>query len=56
MILTEEEHILNGRHIVLRSPRPEDADMLIGQLKTVTGETRFLECGPDEVTLTVKKV
>lgn len=54
MILPEEEHILNGQSIVFRSPTPEDADMLIKYLKTVTGETRFLECESDEVALTTE--
>ena len=52
MILTEETHDLNGKNIVLRSARPEDAEQLITYLKTVTGETEFLECEPDEITLT----
>lgn len=52
MILTEETHDLNGKNIVLRSAMPEDAEQLITYLKTVTGETEFLECEPDEITLT----
>ena len=54
MILNEEEHVLNGNKIVFKSPCVEDAEMLIKYLKTVTGETPFLECGSDEVGLTLE--
>lgn len=55
MILAEEKYELGGKEIVLRSANTDDADMLIEYLKTVTGETRFLMCEPDEVKK-VKKV
>ncbi|MBO4783693.1 MAG: GNAT family N-acetyltransferase [Lachnospiraceae bacterium] len=54
MILEEERHILNGREVVFRSPKIEEADMLIKYLKTVTGETRFLMCESDEVQFTTE--
>lgn len=56
MILTEEKYELAGKEIVLRSANagPDDADMLIHYLKTVTGETRFLLCEPDEVKYTTE--
>ena len=50
MILEEERHILKGREVVFRSPKIEEADMLIRYLKTVTGETRFLMCESDDGT------
>ena len=49
MILAEEVHMLNGKEIVLRSARPDESQMLIDYLKTVTGETRFLMCESDEI-------
>ena len=52
MILAEETFELDGREIVLRSAEPDEAGLMIDYLKTVTGETRFLMCEPDEVTLT----
>lgn len=52
MILTEERYILAGKEIMLRSAKTDDAEMLVDYLKTVTGETRFLMCEPDEVNLT----
>ena len=54
MILEEERHILNGKEVVFRSPKIEEADMLIKYLKTVTGETRFLMCESDEVKYTTE--
>lgn len=54
MIFTEEKYELNGKEILLRSAAPDEADMLIDYLKTVTGETRFLMCEPDEVKYTTE--
>lgn len=54
MILTEETYILDGKKIVLRSARPDEAQMLIDYLKTVTGETRFLMCESDEIKYTTE--
>lgn len=55
MILAEELYILDGKKIVLRSPRVDEAQMLIDYLKTVTGETRFLMSEPDEIQYTQKE-
>jgi len=55
MIYEEERFTLKGREIVLRSARVEEAQMLIDYLKTVTGETRFLMCEPDEVSYTLEE-
>lgn len=54
MVIAEERYELDGKEIVLRSANAntDDADMLINYLKTVTGETRFLMCEPDEVKYT----
>ncbi len=52
MILAEETYTLDGKTIVLRSADIDDAQMLIAYLKTVTGETRFLMCEPDEIKYT----
>ena len=54
MIIQEETFQKNGREITLRNARPEDAQMLIEYLKTVTGETRFLMKEPDEVFFTLE--
>ena len=54
MVLNEEKHYLNGKEIIFRSAKEEEADMLIGYLKTVTGETRFLMCESDEVKYTTE--
>ncbi len=54
MIVAEERYELNGREVVLRCPRAEDAEMLIEYLKLVTGETRFLFCESDEVEYTTE--
>ena len=55
MILAEEKHVLDGKEIVLRSARVDEAQMLIDYLKTVTRETRFLMCEADEVEFTLKE-
>ncbi|MBO4374737.1 MAG: GNAT family N-acetyltransferase [Lachnospiraceae bacterium] len=52
MIFEEEKHELDGKEIILRSAVPDEADMLVDYLKTVTGETPFLLCYPDEVKYT----
>ncbi len=52
MILAEEIYRLDGKKIVLRSARADEAQMLIDYLKTVTGETRFLVSEPDEIEYT----
>lgn len=54
MILSEEKYELNGNEVLIRSANPDDADMLIDYLKTVTGEKRFLMCEPDEVKYTTE--
>ena len=55
MILAEEKHILDGKEIVLRSARSDEAQMVIDHLITVTGETRFLMCESDEIKYTLKE-
>ena len=54
MIFEEERLELGGREIVLRSPKEDEAQMLLDYLKTVTGETRFLMCESDEVAYSVE--
>lgn len=53
MELAEERYEINGRKILLRSAKAEDAPMLIDYLKTVAGETRFLAKDADEIALTI---
>lgn len=55
MILPEEKYILDGKKIVLRSARLDEAQMLIDYLQTVTSETRFLMFEPDEIKYTRKE-
>lgn len=45
----------NGSTCLLRRPEESDAEMLIGYLKTVWGETRYLMREPEDMTLTVEK-
>lgn len=56
MIFKDEEHELNGKKILLRSPREDEAEaqVLIDYLKTVSGETDFLLCYPDEINFTLE--
>ena len=46
------QEILNDKEVRLRSVRLDEAQMLIDYLKTVTGETRFLMCEPNEIEYT----
>lgn len=55
MILTEENHLLDGKKIVLRSAKIEEAQMLNDYLKIVTNETRFLMCESDEIKNTIEE-
>ena len=52
MLLEEQKYTLNNKEIILRSARLDEAQMLIDYLKTVSGETRFLLCEPDEIEFT----
>ncbi len=52
MVLEEEKYELNGKEVLLRSAREDEADILLHYIKTVTGETRFLMCEPDEIKYT----
>ena len=55
MIFEEQTFELKGKTITLRSPKKEDAEMLIDWLKTVSDETPFLLLYGDEVSLTKEK-
>lgn len=55
MRFREEKHCLDGKEVILRNARQDEAQMLLDYLKTVTGETRFLMCEPDEVQLTAEQ-
>ncbi|WP_230397450.1 GNAT family N-acetyltransferase [Novisyntrophococcus fermenticellae] len=55
MRINEERFELNGKNILLRCARPDEADMLINYLKTVTGETRFLMADADEISYTIEQ-
>ena len=56
MIFKDEPLELNGKKILLRSPNAteDEAQMLIDYLKTVSGETDFLLCYPDELKFTTE--
>ena len=54
MIFEEERLDFNGRELVFRSARDEDAQILLDYIKTVTGETRFLLRESDEVSYTIE--
>ncbi len=45
----------NGRHAVIRSAIPEDAEMLLRYLKATASETPFLLRYPDEICMTVEE-
>lgn len=55
MRIREEKNNLDGKEILLRNARLDEAQMLLDYLKTVTGETRFLMYDPDEVKYTIEQ-
>jgi len=56
MLFEEKEiRLKDGRTAVLRSPRVEDAEKLLGYLKTVSGETDFLTRYPEEWGMTIQQ-
>lgn len=55
MRINEDKYNLDGKEIILRNARQDEAQMLLDYLKTVTGETRFLVCDPDEVKYTIEQ-
>ena len=56
MIFKDEEHDLNGKKVLLRSAKEDEAEaqVLIDYLKTVSKETDFLLCYPDEIKYTLE--
>ena len=54
MVLKERIYPLGDKELVLRSATEADAEMLQRYIKTVTGETRFLMCEPDEMNITAE--
>lgn len=56
MQLSEKTILLNnGQTCTLRSLLPQDAEVLLRQLKQVSAETRFMLREPEEVTMTVRQ-
>lgn len=45
----------NGESCLLRRAEESDAEMMVGYLKTVWGETRYLMRDPEDMTVTVEK-
>ncbi|MCR5670579.1 MAG: GNAT family N-acetyltransferase [Butyrivibrio sp.] len=54
MIFKEKEFTLGEKKILLRSAGKDEAQLLVDYLKTVSGETRFLLCDPDEIQFTAE--
>ena len=55
ILVTSQDGIkASEKKILLRSAKPEEAQLLVDYLKTVCGETRFLLCDPDEVKYTAE--
>ncbi len=55
MLIEKECFDLNGHEILLRGAEPEDAPLMVGYLKTVSGETKFLSKEADEVNITLEQ-
>ena len=55
MIFEERTYNINGKELVLRSPREEDAEMLRHYIKKACGETRFLMAEGDEMNLSLEE-
>ncbi len=54
MIFEERTFDINGKELVLRAPREEDAEMLRHYIKKACGETRFLMAEGDEMDLSLE--
>ena len=54
MIFEERTFDINGKELVLRAPREEDAEMLRQYIKKACGETRFLMAEGDEMDLSLE--
>ncbi len=52
---TKQITLKNGKQVIFRSPRREDAAMMIEQLQQMTMESDYLLRSPEEVTMTVEK-
>ena len=56
MILEEKKIVLqNGKTAMLKSPRVEDAEMMLNYVKKACGETDFLARYPEEWDITVEQ-
>lgn len=49
MTIPETRYSIDGGELLLRCPDASDAERMVDYLKTVSGETRFLRCDPDEI-------
>ncbi len=54
MFFEERTYDLNGRELLLRAPRDEDAEMLRHYIKKACSETRFLMAEGDEMDLSLE--
>ena len=55
MIFEERRYGINGKELVLRAPREEDAEMLRQYIKKACSETRFLMAEGDEMDLSLEE-
>lgn len=55
MIFEERTFDINGKELVMRAPREEDAEMLRHYIKKACGETRFLMAEGDEMDLSLEE-
>ena len=54
-IADEKIKLKDGREIVIRSPKPEDAESLIEFMRVTAAETHFLLRYPEEINYTVER-
>lgn len=55
MLVDEERFTLNGHEILLRNAKKEDAQTMVDNLRTISGETRFLSREPEEIKFTAEQ-
>lgn len=55
MIVEEEKIIKDGREIVLRCARADEAETVLSGYKKMLSETRFLSMDPDEMNFTLEQ-
>lgn len=53
--MTEEKILKNGKPYIIREAVPDDAELMLSFLESISGESDFLTFGPGELVLTLEQ-